>query len=424
MKFSSDQEKALDLMGHGESVFLTGGAGSGKSEVIREFARRNPNRVTVHLGTTGNAAQMIGGQTLHSFFGLGGKIHTPHDLRVDDRVKKRIRMAKCFILDEISMARIDHFQGIRDRLFGAARGFGDFAGYQLIVVGDFAQLPPVIPRHELQALDALYGAGNHFAFQSRYWSGLKEVELTSIHRQADDLEFAAWLNEMRKGQVPDLSLINSRVGPPEAGATRLVATNDAATRINIEAMNRLPGGRYRIEGEVKDTFDPRMMRVPPKMMLKPGTRVVICANDMKAGYTNGSAGTLVRCERDSKTRPVAVVKLDSGEEVTVTQHKWENVRYEASVDGTMERRVVGTYRQLPLLPGWAITIHRSQGMSLDSLHVDTRGSFAPGQAYVALSRATRLSGLTLAAPVEERHILFDERVRSFMERRNAVPMMT
>ncbi|MBW3243372.1 AAA family ATPase [Epibacterium sp. DP7N7-1] len=415
MIFNSEQEAALDLLEDGESVFITGGAGVGKTALINEFVRRNPNRPIARLGTTGNAAQLIGGQTLHSFLGLGTRIHRPHDLRMDDRVKARIRMAKCIIVEEISMARIDHFQAIRDRLYGAPRGFGDFAGYQLIVVGDFAQLPPVIPPAESAALEQLYGPNKHFAFQNRYWKNLKRIELLQVHRQANDADFAAWLNCLRAGRPVDLSVINERVGKAQEGATHLVATNSAADRINAQAMEQIPGGRYRIEGEAKDVFHERSMRVPSVLQLKPGARVIICANDLPAGYVNGSTGTLIRCERDARGKPQAIVQIDGGKEVTVRQHKWENAYYSPGSDGTLERQVRGSYRQLPLLPGWAITIHRSQGMSIDKLHVDTRGSFAPGQAYVALSRATRLSGVTLAAPIQEKHIMYDERVRAFME---------
>lgn len=414
MKFSPEQEAALDLLEDGESVFLTGGAGAGKTALINEFIRRNPNRAIAQLGTTGNAAQLVGGQTMHSFFGLGSRIHRPHELRMDDRVKARIRMTRCIIVEEISMARIDHFQAIRDRLYGAPRGFGDFAGYQLIVVGDFGQLPPVIPSAEASALEQLYGSGKQFAFQNRYWKHLKRVELKTVHRQANDGDFAGWLNLLREGKSPDLGVINARVGPAPDGATHLVATNAAANGINAEAMERLPGGRYRIEGETKDVFQERSMRVPRVMFLKPGARVIICANDLQAGYANGSSGTLLRCERDARGKPQAIVQIDDGKEVTVRQHQWDNAYYAPGSDGTLERRVSGTYRQLPLLPGWAITIHRSQGMSIDNLHVDTRGSFAPGQAYVALSRATSLAGLTLAAPLQEKHIMYDDRVRAFM----------
>ena len=193
-----------------------------------------------------------------------------------------------------------------------------------------------------------------------------------------------------------------------------MATNAAANRINAGAMEHLPGGKYRIEGETKDNFQERNMRVPSTLFLKPGARVIICANDLQSGYSNGSGGTLLKCERDAKGKPQAVVRLDDGKEVTVGQHKWENAFYAAGADGTLERRVTGTYHQLPLLPGWAITIHRSQGMTIDCLHIDTRGSFAPGQTYVALSRASSLSGLTLEAPLKKEHILYDARVRAFM----------
>lgn len=417
--FNAEQDHALDLLEAGQSIFLTGGAGTGKTTVIKEFMRRHPLRAIASLGTTGASAQLIGGQTMHSFFSFGGQIRAPHSLDIGEGVKARLRQTRCIIIEEFSMARIDHMQVIRDCLYGAARGFGAFAGYQLVVVGDFAQLPPVATPDEMQTLSRLYGEDRLYAFQSRYWRDLKHVELTRVQRQDEHGDFARWLNAMRNGDKPDLGFINAQVGRPTEGAAILVATNAQADRINGQAMANLPGGHYRIPGKITGLFPERAARVPLDFCLKPGARVIICANGLKAGYANGSSGTLVRCERDSKAAPVAIVRLDSGSEVAVVQHVWENARYEASPDGKLERRVEGTFRQLPLLPGWAITIHRSQGMSIDRLHVDLRGAFAPGQAYVALSRATALGGLSLASPLKPEQIMYDERVTAFMARAKA-----
>ncbi|MCW3782944.1 ATP-dependent DNA helicase [Defluviimonas salinarum] len=421
MRFSEDQEEALSRMDAGESLFLTGGAGTGKSATIEEFVRRHPRRPIARLASTGAAAQLIGGQTVHSFFQVGANIHRPHELRMPDRLRQKIKCFQTLIIDEISMLRIDTFQAVRDRLYGAARGFGDFAGYQLIVVGDFAQLPPVITETELPAISHLYGESNQFAFQSRYWPGLKTQVLNTNHRQSEDRDFARWLEEMRKGRIPDLDWINTRVCPPLEGATHLVSTNRAAQEINARAMAALPGGHYRIEGRLTGSFAERDARVPQELILKPGARVIICANDLQAGYANGSTGTLLSCSRDGSRKPIAHVRLDNGTEVQVKQHFWESVEFLPGSNGqAFERHVRGGYHQLPLLPGWAITIHRSQGMSIDRLHVDPRGIFEAGQAYVALSRATRVSGLSLAAPLLDKHVLIDERVSTFLAGRDQV----
>lgn len=414
MQLTEEQEAALARLEAGESIFLTGGAGTGKTSVINEFIRRNPERGIVRLGTTGGAAQLINGQTLHRFFRLGGRIHTPYDLTMPGGLARKIRAAKCVIVEEISMARIDHFQVIRDRLLGAPRGIGDFGAHQLVVVGDFSQLPPVVTPTEIKPLEKLYGEDKHFAFQNRYWKHLQHIELREIHRQSVDDGLAAWLNQLRTGRAPDLDYINARVGAPPAGATHLVATNKAAQAINGLHMERLPAGRYRIEGKVAGAFPEAEMRVPPLLLLKPGSQVIICANDPENAYVNGSTGVLQRCERDNKGAPVAVVELHNGKQVKVRQYSWEAVAYDVEAK-EVARRVTGTYQQLPLLPGWAITMHRAQGMSIDTLHVDPRNCFTSGQAYVALSRATSLAGLTLEAPLREEHVMLDERVRAFMQ---------
>lgn len=413
MKLSEDQGLALEAMERGESVFLTGGAGTGKTALVNEFVRRKAGKSIARLASTGAAAQLIGGQTLHSFFGLGIDIHMPHNTRVPERLKQKIKATKTFIIEEISMARIDHFQAIRDRLFGSAKGYGPFAGYQLIVVGDFAQLPPVLPEAEMKVIEELYGEGSQYAFQSRYWAGLGRHELTTVHRQAADREFAGWLNVMRSGEIPDLDYINARIGAADGAATHLVATNRAADVVNADAMARLPGGHYKIEGEVRNNFSDRNMRVPTVLRLKPGSRVIICANNPQQGYVNGSTGVLVNCSRAEDGKPVATVNLDDGRQVRVVQAVWENVSYGLGPDG-IQKNTLGAYRQLPLMPGWAITIHRAQGMSLDRLHVDPRGIFEAGQAYVALSRATSLRGLSLAAEIRPEHLIINERVRGFM----------
>ncbi|MGR3592331.1 MAG: hypothetical protein ACU0B9_14920 [Limimaricola soesokkakensis] len=156
------------------------------------------------------------------------------------------------------------------------------------------------------------------------------------------------------------------------------------------------------------------MRVPPELRMKPGARVILCANDPDGAFHNGSMGTFLRAKRDERGRPEADVRLDDGREVTVRRHVWETVDYEYD-ERTRElnRDVVGRYTQLPILPGWAITIHRSQGMTLPNMHLDPSGIFAPGQLYVGLSRAPSLAGLSLAAPVTEGHVLHDHRVRQY-----------
>lgn len=423
MQLSEDQEDAVTRLEMGESLFLTGGAGTGKSATIQEFLRRRPSLPVARLASTGAAAQLIGGQTVHSFFRLPPAIHIPGRVDIPAGVQRSLRGARIILIDEISMLRIDAFQAILDRLRGCRKGPGPFAGFQLVVVGDFAQLPPVMTESERDVVAHHYGDGALFAFQSPAWDALGRAELTTIHRQAEDLSFARWLDGMRRGETPDIRLVNDRVGASSDEAVKLVATNKAAGAINDREMARLPGDFIHLEGRSGGAFSERDMRVPMHLSLKVGARVILCANNAQNGYVNGSTGRLVRCGLDASKKAFAHVRLDGGRLVNVVPHAWESVAYVAGGAGSapFTRQVTGAYRQLPILPGWAITIHRSQGMSIPKVHVDPRGIFEAGQAYVALSRATSLAGLTLEAPLEPRHVMIDPRVTGFISRREANP---
>lgn len=415
MQFSQDQEEALTRLSAGESLFLTGGAGTGKSQVFREFLRRNPQNPVIRLASTGQAAQLIEGQTVHAFFRLPPAIHRPGQAEVPASLQSMLRRTRHILIDEISMLRIDVFQAVVDRLRACRRGPGPFGGYQLVVVGDFAQLPPVLTDVERQPVAHYYGRDALYAFQSEAWQGLGRAELTTLHRQSKDREFAVWLNKMRHGDVPDLSLINARVGAKIPGAVQLVATNKAAQAINDRAMDRLPGAPVVVEGRARGAFSDREMRVPRNLALKRGSRVILCANNQAEGYVNGSTGTLTEIGRGRDGLPVAKVVLDDSRLVTVRSHTWEASEYRVQLrEAGFLRAVTGTYTQLPILPGWAITIHRSQGMSMPRVHIDPDGIFEAGQAYVALSRATSLKGLTLQSALRPRDVLYDKRVRSLL----------
>ncbi len=214
MELDPDQKHALAQLEAGESIFLTGGAGAGKSEVLKRFLRSRPDAVS--MASTAAAAHLIGGTTVHRFFGFPIGVMEPGG-QAHPAIRQRLTKAPVLVFDEVSMLRIDLLQGIRDRLFSAARGYGDWAGYQVVMTGDFAQLPPVVTDREKPALEGLYGQENVFAFQSPVWGNLKPCTLTHLHRQADDLAFAELLKTMREGRIPDLSMLDARVAPPRQG---------------------------------------------------------------------------------------------------------------------------------------------------------------------------------------------------------------
>lgn len=421
---SEDQSAALGLMESGRSILLTGAPGTGKTATLREFLRRNPRRRVVRLASSASVARLEGGQTVASFFGLLPGAHRPHDIKVSEQMRHRLHGVETLVIEGISQLRIDAFQAVRDRLFGAARGYGPFAGYQLICVGDFAHFPPNFPEREVATIQGLYGEDARYAFQSRHWDGLRPVELVTPHPQSTDPALAAWLAAARRGEAVDLELMNARVLPAQEGAVRLVAGEREAQAINAEEMARIPGGVYRIPGQRSGSFAERDLPVPPGLSLKPGSRVILCADGPGRLYTNGCTGTLIGCQRDPAGQPLANVRLDTGRTVTVTQHRWEAVEYltrHKFDDGgnrvpVLARHVIGSHLQLPLLPGWAVSLHRAQGMAIDRLHIDGAGILDTGLAPLAIGRATRLSGLTLSAPLSGEMPLVDLRVTAFYER--------
>lgn len=416
IKLSPDQQAANDALEAGRSVFITGGAGTGKSTLVKEFCR---GRKVARLATTGAASVLIGGQTIHSFFKISPYIHKPGSIRdsqgVDFRTMKRVAAFDTILIDEISMARVDTFQAIIETL-GRVRKMRNGRPFQLVAVGDFAQLPPVITREERPALRQHYG-DLLFAFEHPAWNSLEPHALSVIHRQSGDPTFAHWLSEVRRGNFPHAGYVNQRVGPPPPGAVRLVTTNESAKRLNEAEMNKLPTRDIIISGEIGGDFNQKNARVPQSYRMREGARVIICYNNPFAGYVNGSTGTLMSVNgRTDDPERQAIVRLDNGKTVAVTPATWENVSYEQDHAGQYEPRVRGSFRQLPLLPGWAITVHRSQGMSLDRVHADLRNSFEAGQAYVALSRATSLEGLTLEAPIDPVDLAVNPKIAAYHDR--------
>lgn len=415
MQFSPDQEKAFSAIEAGNNVFLSGGGGTGKSTVIREFQKKYPEKNIAMLATTGTAASLIGGQTAHSFFKLPSRPIAPGDCGWTNLdLIQRLRSFDVIFIDEISMAGVGMLQGIRDVLQSAAKGYGDFGGYQVVVSGDFYQASPVVTEQDAGILEQIYGKDQIFAFQNRYFKDFQTCELSVNHRQANG-PYAEWLSKIRNGQTSDFSIVNDRVSDAFDDATYLVSTRKEAEARNHQMSERLAPGFYRVQGRVSGSFDRDYAPVSPEFTIKPLSRVVICANNFEAGYANGSTGTLIRCEKrkeDGLAR--AIVRLDDGREVVVEPHTWEQERYEFSDDKGFRAVKIGEFSQLPLLPGWALTIHRSQGMTLDKVHIGTHQFFCPGQAYVALSRVRTLEGLTLSAPMSIEDMHYDPRVFEFM----------
>ncbi|MBL8225379.1 MAG: AAA family ATPase [Chromatiales bacterium] len=408
---NADFARALEVIegGH-EHVFVTGRAGTGKSTLLHLLVEETHRRVAV-VAPTGLAAMNVGGQTIHSFFRLPPRFVDVRELQAlrHTGVMKAIDL---LVIDEVSMVRADLMDGIDTMLRLNRRSDEPFGGVQLAMFGDLWQLPPVVREPELKEYFEAAHGGPWF-FQAHVWqqcSG-RSVELGRIYRQQDDPGFMRILQAVRDGEPDDeiLGELNDRVRPKRGlddvdSYIVLTGTNAAAARENGRRLSELPGKVVNYAAEVTGRFDPGAFPTEPDLLLKVGARVMFLRNDPEQRWVNGSFGTVVELGDEGP-----MVQLADGTAHLVKKTAWENITYQYDRPGRqITREVVGSYRQLPLRLGWAITIHKSQGQTFDRVYVDLAGgAFSHGQVYVALSRCRSLAGLALARPLRASDVLLD-----------------
>ncbi len=413
-------DAARDYIAKGRGhLFVTGRAGTGKSTLLRSLDPSNENGMVV-VAPTGLAAVQVGGQTIHSFFGLPPRLIKPEDIR-PSRKLALMKKLKTLVIDEVSMVRADLMDGI-DRALRLNRKKPDvpFGGVRLILFGDLHQLPPVVPQGEIRTyLEDTYGGPFFFNAPGFAQSESKLIELEDVFRQ-NDPAFVDALNGVRDGE-PDprsLATINARVmamedlGKRKADYVILTPTNQVANEINLSFLAALKGPSLSQDAAVTGTYSDSAQPAEALLVLKAGAKVVMIRNDAERRWVNGTLATIARI--DGKR---VYVEID-GDEHEVEPATWEAIRYEydAKEDRIVEQ-VVGTFKQLPLRLAWALTIHKSQGMTLDRVYVDLRrGTFAHGQAYVALSRCRTLEGLALARPLQRWDIIFDKAATGYRQR--------
>ena len=413
-----DEYKTVcDLLAAGcPVVFVTGNAGTGKSTLIR-FLRNVIEKQTVVLAPTGVAALNVEGVTIHSFFHFPPRILEAEDIKlVHDR--KLYRKLELLIIDEVSMVRCDLMDSV-DRFLRMNRGnSAPFGGVQLLLIGDLFQLPPVVPRHEWDVLEARGYASPHFfsAFGLQEAS-LVPVELTSVYRQKD-VEFVDLLNRVRIGEDVDQVTAELNRRCCMASAVRaditLTSTNRQADTINIEELRRLPSPERSFPGNIegKLSLDGDRLPSPIDLRLKKNARVMFTKNDDQRRWVNGTMGIVREVDMGIL---VELTSQSSGLVYEVSPVTWETYKY--SYDSGKDQIVantVGTYTQYPLMLAWAVTIHKSQGKTMDSVLVDLgTGAFASGQAYVALSRCRSLEGMRLARAIRSTDIICDPIVKRF-----------
>jgi ATP-dependent DNA helicase PIF1 len=414
---------ALALLAEGEHLFLTGKAGTGKSTLIRRFMAETDRNVVV-VAPTGIAALNVDGYTIHRLFGFRTTT-TLHDVRGGGyrpgRFTKTLASLDTLIIDEASMVRADVF----DMLAAALARFGPspgqpFGGVQIVLVGDLYQLPPVVTEGEAGYFSTTYETPYFFSANSFRRDDFPTVALTTVFRQLGDDRMTAILNEIREGVLLGHAReqLNARtdpdfVPPEDEFWLTLAPTNRLVSARNRQHLERLPGDELihhaRVSGDLS-LFDPP---VEETLRFKVGAQVMMLNNDQGNRWVNGTIGRVIGVDYD-RYGAVVEVQFPDGSSADVTPYSWEATR--PVVDGgALRREVIGTFTQLPFKLAWAITIHKSQGQTLDRLIVDlTGGMFSTGQLYVALSRCTSMRGLVLKRPVLPKDLKVDRRIARFL----------
>ena len=405
--------KAIDA--HHPAIMVLGRAGTGKTTLIRYLKQRPGGETQAIVAPTGVAALNAGAQTIHSLFQLPPVILNPEQLEAGRHFSQVVKKLTRLVIDEISMVRADVLDAIDRRLRSIKGSNKPFGGVQVVMVGDFMQLPPVVREEDRLLLEQL-GYATPFAFSAHVMHSLPvaRISLDHVYRQTEQ-DFIDVLGRIRSGTdlQATVTLINQRCsGAHRQGVAPLLltATLAAADRFNREGLAALEGDPVIFSADVKGKFDG--LTLPQQLELKVGARVMATRNDPERRWINGSLGT-VSALKDHDVH----VRFDHAPETyVVEQVKWEKIRQVWNTqDNKIENEVIGTYQQLPLMPAWAITIHKAQGLTLDDVRIDFgTGAFAPGQVYVALSRVKTLAGLSLSRPLRLSDFYFEPLVQAFL----------
>jgi ATP-dependent DNA helicase PIF1 len=399
------------------NIFLTGKAGTGKSTFLQYFRETTKKNIAI-VAPTGVAALNVNAQTIHSLFRFAPRFINPDEIRTDKRAL--FRQLELLIIDEISMVRADIFDAIDVFLKKARRNNKPFGGVQICAIGDLFQLPPVVSNDEQEFFQQYYDSPYFFAAKIFAESYFTKIEFQKVHRQSDT-KFINILNAIRSGECSEHNLneLNQKLHTSNhlaAGELVLTATNAIADNINQANLRNLTGNAKTYSGEINGNFGLKDIRLPAaeNLVLKCGAQVMFVRNDAEGKWVNGTIGVVEELSDD-----IIKVRTESGVH-EVEQKKWQTISYEFSEEEQkIVEKVLGSYKQFPLMLAWAVTIHKSQGKTLEKVIIDLgRGAFAPGQLYVALSRCKTLEGITLKRPLSIWDSVCDQRVIDFMSNNN------
>ena len=404
------------------SLFLTGKAGTGKTTFLREVVHYTKKKCIV-LAPTGIAAVNAGAMTIHSFFqfGLGpfvqGVIEPKSDFRINKSKLELIRHLQLLIIDEVSMVRADLMDHIDVELRRIRRNSKPFGGVQLLMIGDLQQLPPIAHGGEDELLRQYYKTLYFFSSAALKSMKYSCIELKNVYRQTDG-HFIDILNHARDCTLTsqDISDLNARYIPgfspkPEDGYIRLMTHNRQVDYVNETELEKLDSKPYTFVAAVTGTFPEESYPTANSLTLKKGAQVMFIKNDSERRFINGTLGEVKSIDKNS----IAVRLAESGTIIDVEPVEWQNIRYQFDEESKeISSKQIGRFKQYPLKAAWAITVHKSQGLTFDKAIIDVHAAFSPGQAYVALSRCRTLDGLVLSSPVSASVFMRDNAVDAYM----------